>query len=378
MDKKILIITNIPNPYRIPFFNELNRQLQKRGNELLIAFGAIGYKRRKWKFNLKEEAKFNYVFLKSKLISLFSDEKFLFTYGGLFNLINKFQPEIIIVTGFSVATFKLWLLSLIIRIKYVIWSGSINTKGRKDTFLRFVFRKVLIKKASGFIAYGSKAKEYLIKLGAEPEKIFISFNTTDIEYYKSQTEKIKSNLINENKFKRLLYIGHLTKGKRIDLLLKVALELKKLRNDFIIDIVGDGPERNILLLLVNSLNIKENFRFCGFKQKNEIPAYLANADLFLFPSEYDIWGLALVEAMASGLPCIASIHAGATSDIIIDGVTGYAVNFEQTDLVIEKINYLLNNPSERLKVGESAKKFIFENLTLQKGAEGFLKALNSY
>ena len=57
------------------------------------------------------------------------------------------------------------------------------------------------------------------------------------------------------------------------------------------------------------------------------------AHAFLFPTGRDIWGLVLVEAMAAARACVASVHAGATRDLIADGATGYAVDFEKTDLV---------------------------------------------
>lgn len=50
---------------------------------------------------------------------------------------------------------------------------------------------------------------------------------------------------------------------------------------------------------------------------------------FLFQTDFDIWDLVLVEAMSAGLPCISSIHAGATHDLIKDGVTGFAMNLSE-------------------------------------------------
>lgn len=375
MSKRVLIITNIPNPYRIPLFNLLSKELNRLGDKLLVAFGAKGYKRRKWQFNLETEAQFDYKFLNSKLFRLGSDEKVLFTYGGLYKLIRDYKPDVTVVTGFSPATLKLFFISLIRKINYIIWSGSINTKGRSDSLLRKFYRKLLLRRAASFIAYGTLAKEYLLKLGAEPGKIFISFNTTDIDFYKRETERKLQNLIRPDEIKHLLYIGHLSRGKRVDLLINIASELKILRNDFIIDIVGDGPENNKLKSQVEKLQLSSYIRFHGFRQQNEIPEFLTQADLFLFPSEYDIWGLVLVEAMAAGVPCIASVHAGASQDLIIENETGFKVDFEETESVVKKVNSLLSDTGELKRVGNNAKIFISENINFEKSAEGFIKAI---
>ncbi len=65
--KKILLITNIPNRYRIPLFNELNRQLKERDIKLKVVFGALGYDRRKWKIDMNE-CHFDYLNLHNDLL----------------------------------------------------------------------------------------------------------------------------------------------------------------------------------------------------------------------------------------------------------------------------------------------------------------------
>ncbi len=65
---------------------------------------------------------------------------------------------------------------------------------------------------------------------------------------------------------------------------------------------------------------------------------------FRLQRDTNIWGLVLVEAMSAGLPCISSIYAGATHDLIKDGVTGFAMDFSETEEVVDKVNWILENP----------------------------------
>lgn len=371
---KILLITNIPTPYRIPLFNELKEQLERKGLGLKVVFGALGYARRKWAVDMSQ-CKFEYEVLSSKNLFYSDPEKSSFTYSGLYRVISKENPSVIITNAFSIATTKLWLRSWFKKTDYIIWSGAIRRKDKSDSFVRRLQRKILIRRAVGFIAYGTRAKEYLVSLGAQRDKVKIGINTTSTEFYRSETKRIRENLKDKEKRKRLLYVGYITKRKRLDKLFYVVKSLSIRRQDFVLQLVGSGPEMKNLKNLTDDLHITDFVSFEGFKQQKEIPRYLAEADCFLFPSEYDIWGLVLVEAMSAGLPCIASIHAGATHDLIKEGVTGFAMDFSETEEVVDKVNWILENPELSKEIGQNASRFIAENVSIEKSAAGFVKAI---
>lgn len=121
-------------------------------------------------------------FFKGKNIHFADPEKAIFTYYGLLRAVYNEKPDLIIVAGFSIATIKLWFFSFFKRIPYIIWSGDIKRKSQRVSFIRTIQRKILVKRASGFISYGTKAKEYLVSLGAGEEDISIGINTVDTEY----------------------------------------------------------------------------------------------------------------------------------------------------------------------------------------------------
>ena len=341
---------------------------------LKVLFGALGYTYRKWDIPMSD-CTFDYEVLQSKQIPYYNFEKITFTHSGLYPVVAKENPLVIITNAFSLATIKLWCRSWFVSTPYIIWSGAIRGNKRESSSLRNLQRKILTKRAAGFVAYGTRAKEYLVSLGADPNKIEIGINTVDIDFFINETKTLRSiTTLSKNK-KHLLYIGHLTKGKRIDQLLLSIKILSKKRGDFVVQLVGDGPEMEHLKMLSKQLNIEEFVRFEGFKQKPEIPKYLSSADCFLFPSEYDVWGLVLVEAMAAGVPCIASIHAGATFDLIKDEMNGFVMDFSATEKVAERINWILDNPEKSKEIGRNASSFIEENVSLQKSAEGFMRAI---
>ncbi len=370
---KVLPITNIPNAYPLHLFNELNRQLLSKGIELKVVFGAAGYERRKFRIDMRQ-CDFPYVILPSRILPWQSVENTSFTYRGLLRLLRKDAPSLVITNAFSFATMKLWLRSLLFRTPYIIWSGAIRTKGLRDTRLRFLQRQILIHRAKAFIAYGTRAKRYLIHAGADPNNVYIGINTVDTEFFSSEAKRLR-NLPPAGATKRLLYVGYLEKGKRLDQLFNVFRDLLKKRSDVQLDIVGTGPEESFLRRLAESLDIADHVNFAGFIQKENLPPVLAQAACFLFPSEYDIWGLVLVEAMVSGIPCVSSIHAGATDDLIQNGDTGYAVDFSDTQAVAGIVNSLLDNPGLAADIGNNARNFISQHVTIKKSAEGFVQAI---
>jgi glycosyltransferase involved in cell wall biosynthesis len=238
--KKVLLIHNIPNPYRIPLFNLLSNKLAELGYHLKIVFGDIGYKRRKWKINL-DELEADYEILKNKKISYRSSTKSLFLYNGVIRLIRSEKPDIIILTGFSIATLKVCIYSLFNHKPLIVWSGSIVTKGRKEKPYKRLYRKILLGRISQFVAYGTKAKEYLINLGAKEKNISIAINTTQVDFFRDETKHIReSELINNKGNFIILSIGYITRLKRLDLILKALYRLKDLRQDFEFHIVGMG------------------------------------------------------------------------------------------------------------------------------------------
>lgn len=372
---KVLLITNIPTPYRIPLFNELNEQLASRGQKLKVIFAALSYVRRKWTINMSE-CKFKFEVLPSKSIRHSDPEKFSFTYSCLYRIISKEDPSVLITNAFSIATAKIWWRSLFKETPYIVWSGAVERKDRPDSFLRRLYRKILIKRAQGFIAYGTKAKEYLLSLGVDADRIQVGINTVDTQFYLNETIKYRKNHNPQDSKKHLLYVGHLSTRKNVMKLLKVINNLSESRSDFVLDIVGDGEESVRLEKYVVDNQLTNLVKFHGFKQKSDIPHFLAQSDCFLFQTDFDTWGLVLVEAMAAGLPCISSIHAGATHDLIKDRENGFAVDFSETEKVAERINWIFENPEISREIGENACRFIAESVSIKKSAAGFVKAIS--
>jgi len=370
----VVLITNIPTPYRIPLFNEIHAQLARVGIGFKVVFAALTYARRKWAIDMAE-CRFQWEVLAAGRLPSRSPESAVFTYAGLGRVLRAHSGALCIVSGFSLATTRLWLRSFFRPTPYLIWSGAIERKNRPDSFLQRCQRRRVIARAHGFVAYGTRAKQYLVGLGAAPARVSIGINTVDVAYFRDEVTRLRSES-SPNGLQRILYVGNLEKGKRIDHLLHAARLLAASRQDFQIELVGSGSQEQGLKGLACDFGLSERVRFLGFLQRPDVARRLAHACCFAFPSEYDIWGLVLVEAMAAGLCCLASVHAGATMDLIQDGTTGFSLDFEDVAAVAQRLDWVLSHPTESHKIGQEAARFIAEHASLSRSAAGFVDAVS--
>jgi glycosyltransferase involved in cell wall biosynthesis len=110
-------------------------------------------------------------------------------------------------------------------------------------------------------------------------------------------------------------------------------------------IVGDGPERQTYEQEVQ-LRGWHRVHFVGHVQPPELPRYFAIADVFVFHTLIDAYGLVLGEAMAAGVPAVSSVHAAATRDLIEEGVTGFSIDPKDAVASAERILALVGMPQE--------------------------------
>lgn len=375
--KTVLIITNIPTPYRIPLFNEIARQLRFDGYALTVVFGGWGYKRRKWRID-PSLFEFDYHVLSGSGFFIGESESISFVYSGLIRYVLKKEPFFTVVSGFSIAGAKLWFLNLIMGKDYCIWSGAIEREDSRQSWWRQLQRRLLVRRAATFIAYGTLAKAYLMRMGAERDDVFTAINTVDTDFFGAAHRGDLSQTVRKKEKSSILCIGDMINRKRLDLVLHALHRLSARRQDFVFLVIGDGAERARLERLVGELGLGELVVFTGFKEKEAVAEFLLDADCFVFPTGFDIWGLVLVEAMAAGVPCIASVRAGATHDLIEDGQTGWAVDFEDIETVAEKISEVLDDPSGARRVGEAGRKFVTEHANVAVSARGFVDAVRHY
>lgn len=137
---------------------------------------------------------------------------------------------------------------------------------------------------------------------------------------------------------RIVSTGRLVFEKRFDLLISA---LANIHQPFVLDIIGNGPEKNKLQQLIQKHNLKNNVNLLGYKSKQEIVKILQNSDLFVLPSQSETFGVAYIEALACGLPIIAT-DCGGPRDIVTKE-NGLLIPINDLESLERAITYMINN-----------------------------------
>ena len=305
--KILLIITNIPSPYRVDFFYYL--QQHETGWDIHILFQAgndISF--RQWIGG--EDKLRNVHFLRSKVIrrSGFDvTEKFL--PSGTGKMISTIDPDVIVAMEYNPAALAAKHWCRMHHVPYISWSDGTRFSERNIRLYQRLCRKYIIKNTAAFIASSTKAKENQIYLGAPADRIFISELSIDMTKYADAG-------LNYDPDGPLIYVGGLIKRKGVDLLLD-AISLIKTGN-WTLNIVGSGPEKENLQQQAQMLGLSDKVTFCGFVGGTELMALYKKSSLFILPTREDCFGLVTLEAMCCGLPVISSKYADSAYDLIED------------------------------------------------------------
>ncbi len=154
--------------------------------------------------------------------------------------------------------------------------------------------------------------------------------------------------------KKVLSVGHFNEAKRRDLLIYAWSKVARRYPDWELIIVGDGPEKENCIDLINTLGLNDSIKI--EPPTKNIVDYYSNASVFVLSSEFETLPLVLIEARVCGLPCVSFDIVSGPNEIINNERDGFLVPFPNTDLMAEKICTLINNISLRTKFGTLARK----------------------
>lgn len=172
--------------------------------------------------------------------------------------------------------------------------------------------------------------------------------------YKKNT--IKKSKIKQGTRKIILSIGRLSKEKGFDILIRSIPYINY--DNFIIKIIGDGPEKKNLINLSKKLGVNKKIIFLGHKKEYMISRYYSESNLFISPSYFEGFPNAVIEALSFNLPVICSDSYGGVKEILLDDKGGYIFkNGDFLDLA-DKINLFFEEPYQFINKTKFIKKHI--------------------
>jgi len=154
----------------------------------------------------------------------------------------------------------------------------------------------------------------------------------------------------------LVHVSNFRPVKRIGDVIKIFAHVRQQLPATLV-LVGDGPDRDAAEHEVDTLGLRRDVRFLG--KVESVGEVLRGADLFLLPSATESFGLAALEAMACGVPVVASA-AGGLPEVVQDGETGFLAPVGDVPIMAERAMRILEEPAMLQRMRRAAAKLALE------------------
>ena len=357
MKRRLVILTEIISPYRIPVFNALAKREDIDLHVIFLAEADPSV--REWRV-YKEEIQFSYQVLPSF-------RRRLRGYNILLNwnvkrALQQADPEVVLCGGYSyIASWQAAWWTRRSQVPFLLWVESNAQDQRRRYGLTEYLKRQFLSRCDGFVVPGRSSADYLKTFCIPEEVIFTAPNAVDNQFFSCKSAMVRkeeARVLHKLPGKFFLYVGRLIPEKGVfDLLQAYATLAPKVRAEFGLVFVGSGVAEATLREKARGIE-PGCTRFAGFIHREGLPDFYALADIMVFPTHTDPWGLVVNEAMACGLPVISTSVAGCCADLVTDGWNGRVVPSHDVAQLAGAMQALAGNAELRLEMGEHSKQRI--------------------
>ena len=357
---RVAMVTNIPAPYRLPVYERLAAQ---PGVELCVFFFSGREPDRKWAL---PAGKFKQVFLQENFFSVRG--RFIHFNPDLWKQLRLMRPDVVITTGFNPSHLIAFVYAVIHRIRHIPMTDGTRDSESTLSLLHRAVRCLVYRCSSAFIGASDGAVALYKSYGVAANRIFKSHlcanNAAFVDAWRS-----------EKRFD-FIFCGRFVAIKNPFFAIDVAcLVAKRLGRKVSILFVGDGELRTEIRAATDAVSDVVAAEFAGFATQEQLPGHYGAARIFLFPTQWDPWGVVANEACAAGLPVLVSPVAGSAGELVIDGQNGYVLPLDlgrwagaATRLLSDPVLYAAMSLRGRQRVAE----YNFDN-----AAAGIVDALDA-
>lgn len=215
--------------------------------------------------------------------------------------------------------------------------GSIPTR---------LMRTFALAASAGCLVQNQAQRDYFPKL--LQRKMVVIPNPVSHMFFECNCKPSSSN--------QIVMVGRLEDQKNQTMLLDAIAQLAEKGEVYEVLVYGDGKRKSYLESYIADLGLEDSCRLMG--QVSDLAAVFSNAGLYVLTSRYEGQPNSLIEAMASGLPCISTDCPTGPADFIVDGINGYLVDIDDTNALAQRISMLMNDPARRDVIGFEAKRTI--------------------
>lgn len=313
---RVVLLTEIPAPFRIPLFNGL---AAREDVDPLVLFLSRSDPRRPHYTVYEDEFRHRWRVLPGRQLE--RGGRWIVLSRGVIRALRRERPALVVVGGWNQPAFwQAALYARVTRTPLAAWVESTARDVRPGSLPLELAKRLLVASCSAFLVPGTASREYVRSLGVADDRIVTAPNAVDLGIFGRRVEELRPQR-DELRTERgltapvVLYVGRLDPEKGVDVLLEAARDAAA---TFVL--VGAGRDEERLRAAA-----PPNVRFVGTATREELPAWYALADAFVLPARSDQWGMVLNEAALAGLPLVATDAPGAAHDVIEDGVNGFRV-----------------------------------------------------
>lgn len=342
MKKKILITLNTYTHYQLDFYISLKKYFKVK-----IYFLNLEYENYKFKFNDNKDFYYSKNILLKKLLIKENPDYLIFggiKHSKLLNLNKDLKSS---------------------KIKYLFWLEKIKENYVRKKYYSY-FHKKILNEADGILSVGNEAKKFYKQFNKNLLNLPYSINISE---YKKTKIKPKTKL-------NFLYVGQYIYRKGLKEFIS-AIKMLSAKENLLVNFtfIGEGPYKKKLIKLKNK---NKNVTIKNFQNRKSLKKNLNNNNIFVFPSLYDGWGVAPMEAIVSGLYLVISNQCGLvkgypfikkyskiinpTSYDILKSIKFCIKNREKIDLDGKKLSTLIKRTSLNSNINAKNLSFFLNNL----------------
>lgn len=280
-------------------------------------------------------------------------------------LMRQYRPDVVLAFFGVPSGVVAWLLKILFRIPYVVSLRGGDVPGFRpyDFWLYHKIAapvlRVIWHSAAAVVANSSGLRDLARAFDASVD-IAVVPNGVEVERFASPHRTWTSS--------RILSVGRIVHQKGLDVAMMALAGLKDL--DWQWRIVGDGPQLPVLQGMIRQQALDGRVQFLGWKKPEELQGEYANANLFLFPSRDEGMPNAVLEAMASGLPVVATRISG-NEELIVDGETGALVPLEDEGALRATLRQLVSDSDRRERMGRAGRERVRRDYGWQSAARQY-------
>jgi glycosyltransferase involved in cell wall biosynthesis len=237
-----------------------------------------------------------------------------------------------------------------------------HPRGRLRAVVKRVFLRGLFRRISGFLAIGTRNRDYYRHYGVPDDRIFPMPYAVDNDFFARRAaearparERLRQSLGLAPGRPIVLYASKLMARKRpLDLVSAHArLPSSGTGRPYLV-FAGDGPLAADVAARGRELGTLDDTRLIGFRNQTELPALYDLCDVFVLPSEHEPWGLVVNEVMNAARPVVVSDEVGAADDLVADGVNGRVFPKGDVDALASALRHILEEPGRAREMGRQS------------------------